>query len=171
MAITREQFIRGFNALQASFDRPRAMNQAAKKAGIEDYEHGLDPVAFELQRQLEERCDDVDDGDWGSSGSAISYGLHEGHIVTPGAGRESFRMNTAEAVWRWWEETKTGPFTVKDGHVLVPRTPTDAMLQGACRTHKPGVAMANHRGECPAFERRRRAWAQMVAAAEAGARA
>lgn len=108
MKITRDQFVRGFNAIQASFDRQRAMNQAAKMAGIEDYDHGQDPVAFELQRQLEERCADIDEGQPG--GSAISYGLHEGHIVTPGVGRESFRMNTAEAVWRWWEETKTGPF-------------------------------------------------------------
>ena len=108
MKITREQFIRGFNAVRASFERQHLMNEAAKTAGIEDYDHGQDPVAYELQRQLEERCDELVVGK--VVGTAISYGLCEGHIVTPGAGMESFRMNTAEAVWRWWEETKTGPF-------------------------------------------------------------
>lgn len=107
MSITREQFIRGFNALRASFDRQSAMNEAARKAGIEDYDHGQDPVVYELQRQLEERCQDVDDP---VVGTAISYALHEGDIVRPAAGAEQFRMNSAETVWRWWQETATGPF-------------------------------------------------------------
>lgn len=84
------------------------MNVAAKEAGIEDYDHGQDPVAYELQRQLEERCDDdVNDG---YVGTMISYGFHECGECRPSAGAETLRVDTAEAVWRWWEEAKTGPF-------------------------------------------------------------
>nr|WP_313040379.1 hypothetical protein [Brevundimonas diminuta] len=111
MTITRDQFIRGFNAIRASFGRQTAMNVAALEAGIEDYDYGQDPVAYELQKQLEERCNDtVDDP---HVGTAISYGLHEGGLVRPHDSAEEFRMNSAEAVWRWWEETKTGPFTME----------------------------------------------------------
>lgn len=110
MTITRDQFIRGFNAIRLSFARQTAMNVAALEAGIEDYDHGQDPVAYELQRQLEERCGDTTDDKY--VGTMISYGLHEGGECTPAAGAASFRVDNAEAVWRWWEETKTGPFEV-----------------------------------------------------------
>ena len=57
----------------------------------------------------------------------------------------------------------------REGMVLVPRVPTDAMLQGACKSHIPGQSMGTIRGfehgECPSFERRRRIWADMVSAA------
>lgn len=57
----------------------------------------------------------------------------------------------------------------REGMVLVPRVPTDAMLQGACKSHIPGQSMGTIRGfehgECPSFERRRRIWADMVTAA------
>lgn len=167
-AITREQFIRGFTAIRVSFGRSTAMNIAALEAGIEDYNHGQDPVAYELQTQLEERCNDTFDDP--QVGTAISYGLHECGLVRPAEDAEEFRMDSAEAVWRWWEETKTGPFSPTDGLVLVPRVPTDAMLNGACRTHAPGQPMSkNHPDECPSFERRRRVWADMIEKAEGAA--
>lgn len=106
MTITRDQFLRGFTAIQASFARQGAMNAASRAAGIEDYDHGVDPVVYELQRLLEEVCGDED----GPGGTAISYALHECHVVRPKEGAEEFRMDSGEAVWRWWEETKTGPF-------------------------------------------------------------
>lgn len=59
-------------------------------------------------------------------------------------------------------------WSVPDGFVIVPKEPTEAMLQGACATHVPGQPMSNRTGgdrECPGFERRRRIWADMVAAA------
>lgn len=40
MTISREQLIRGFSAIRASFDRQVAMNVAALEAGIEDYDYG-----------------------------------------------------------------------------------------------------------------------------------
>lgn len=159
-AITRDQFIRGFTAIRLSFGRSTAMNIAALDAGIEDYNHGQDPVAYELQTQLEERCNDTFDDPL--VGTAISYGLHECGLVRPWDGAEEFRMDNPEAVWRWWEETKTGPFEPTAGRVLVPRAATDTMVQGACRTHTPGVPMSKDRGECPSFDARRRAWADMV---------
>lgn len=51
--------------------------------------------------------------------------------------------------------------------VIVPREPTDAMLQGACEKHTPGQPMSEGMRECPGFVRRRRIWADMIAAAPA----
>lgn len=116
MTITREQFIRGFNAIRASFGRQTAMNVAALEAGIEDYDYGQDPVAYELQKQLEERCNDRADG---IAGTMISYALHEmGECSDPSIGL-TLKVASAEAVWRWWEETKTGPFTM-EGKACAP---------------------------------------------------
>lgn len=53
--------------------------------------------------------------------------------------------------------------------ILVPREPTDAMLQGACAKHTPGQPMATDpkrphaHVECPAFRRRRQIWRDMIA--------
>lgn len=52
--------------------------------------------------------------------------------------------------------------------VVVPIEPTNAMLQGACKSHTPGMSMGADRfgrvsGECPSFDRRRRIWADMIA--------
>jgi len=60
---------------------------------------------------------------------------------------------------------------VREGFVLVPREPTEAMLQGACKGHKPGVPMsANREEECPKIGNRRYIWNAMIAAAgETGA--
>lgn len=51
--------------------------------------------------------------------------------------------------------------------VVVPIEPTNAMLQGACKSHTPGMSMGADRfgrvsGECPSFDRRRRIWADMI---------
>lgn len=51
--------------------------------------------------------------------------------------------------------------------VMVPIEPTNAMLQGACKSHTPGMSMGADRfgrvsGECPSFDRRRRIWADMI---------
>lgn len=159
MTITRDQFIRGFNAVRLAFGRQTAMNIAALENGLDDFSLGLDPAVYELQRQLEERCGD----DPGCRlGTMISYALHERmECGDPSAG-VTMTVDSAEALWTWWEKTKTGPFSPTEGLVLVPRVPTDAMLQGACRTHTPGVPMSKDHGECPSFNARRRAWADMV---------
>lgn len=51
--------------------------------------------------------------------------------------------------------------------VVVPIEPTNAMLQGACKSHTPGMSMGADRfgrvsGECPSFDGRRRIWADMI---------
>lgn len=59
----------------------------------------------------------------------------------------------------------------REGWVLVPREPTEAMLQPACAKHTPGAPMRlpheQWRGteECPSFAKRRRIWASMLSAA------
>ena len=159
-AITRDQFIRGFRAIEAHYAGRAFIEKAMEAAGWEDCRFGYDPVVLELEHQLAERCgDDVK----ALGGSMISYALNERHECSDPTSGLKLRVDSAEAVWRWWEETKTGPFSPTDGLVLVPRSPTDAMLRGACRTHTPGQPMSkNHPDECPSFERRRRAWADMV---------
>lgn len=160
-AITRDQFIRGFNAIQAHYAGRTLIEQAMFDAGWEDSRIGYDPIVIELRHQLEERCADTVNDPY--TGTLIDYALNEGGECSDASIGLALKVDSAEAVWRWWEETKTGPFSPTEGLVLVPRAPTDAMLQGACRTHTPGQPMSkNHPDECPSFERRRRAWADMV---------
>ncbi len=108
MTITFEQFERGFTAIRLSFARRTAVSIAAMEAGYEDFEMATDPVVYELQRQLQERCNDFEDDP--HVGSMISYGLHEQGMCTPDQGAERFKVHDAASVWRWWQETKTGPF-------------------------------------------------------------
>jgi hypothetical protein len=54
------------------------------------------------------------------------------------------------------------------GMVLVPREPTEAMLQTGCATHKPGVPMGNTDRECPRIANRRAIYRAMLSAAPAG---
>lgn len=108
MKITREQFIRGFNAIKASHDRCRVINEAARKAGQEDFEIGTDPAIYELRKLLEEWCGDI--GEDARMGTDIDYALYEGGEVTPFKGAEPFIMDSAEAVWSFWMHSKTGPF-------------------------------------------------------------
>ncbi|WP_375272085.1 hypothetical protein [Sphingomonas sp.] len=60
--------------------------------------------------------------------------------------------------------------------VMVPREPTEAMLQGACEKHRPGRPMQEttplpgregDTEECPLFAKRRRIWSAMLSAAPA----
>lgn len=100
MMITREQFIRGFNALKAARDRRARINAILNEGGDGRQDIGLDPAVRELEQQLVERCRDHEDenGPWpensGWTGD-ISFGLS---------------WTTAEEIWAKWEETKTGPF-------------------------------------------------------------
>lgn len=114
MMITREQFIRGFNAIKASHDRRDAINTAARAAGMIDFDAGDDPVVYELRRQLEERCGDRRDADGpfppGQGTGDIEYALYEGGEVVPFEGAEPYVMDDAESVWRFWMHSKTGPF-------------------------------------------------------------
>ena len=51
------------------------------------------------------------------------------------------------------------------GLVIVPREPTNAMVQGACKTHTVGEPMSKRpqgREECPRFEKRRKIWQAMI---------
>lgn len=157
--ITRDQFIRGFNAIVSHYDGRTKIETAMFDAGWEDCRIGYDPVVIELRLQLEERCNDivVEMG-----GTLIDYALNEGGECSDPSIGLALKVDSAEAAWTWWEKTKTGPFDPTAGKVLVPRAATDAMVQGACRTHTPGVPMSKDRGECPSFEARRRAWADMV---------
>lgn len=53
------------------------------------------------------------------------------------------------------------------GWVVVRREPSEAMLQGACDKHTPGVPMGSEgysNRECPRFETRRNIWRKMIAA-------
>lgn len=109
-AISFDQFIRGFTALRHSFGRRTAINIAALESGWEDFDVGTDPIVYELQRQLEERCGDVERV--ATFGTMISYGLWECLECTPGPGIEPFRVHDGASVWRWWEVTVTGPFAV-----------------------------------------------------------
>ncbi len=63
--------------------------------------------------------------------------------------------------------------------VVVPREPTEAMLQGACAEHRPGRPMQettpragreHDTRECPMFATRRRIWSAMIAATPGQAR-
>ncbi|ASE39112.1 hypothetical protein [Brevundimonas vesicularis] len=157
--ITRDQFIRGFNAIVSHYDGRTKIETAMFDAGWEDCRIGYDPVVIELQHQLEERCNDVCAG---AGGTMIDYALNEGGECSDPSVGLTLKVDSAEAVWRWWEETKTGPFEPTTGRVLLPRAATDVMVQGACRTHTPGVPMSKDRGECPSFDARRRAWSDMV---------
>lgn len=109
MKITKEQFIRGFDAVKAQHAAENALTKLAAEHGNPEFSLGHSPVTVELIRQLQDRCDDPDVND--AFGSDIQYALYEQNMVTTSEGAEPFRMDTAEAVWRWWEETKTGPFT------------------------------------------------------------
>lgn len=116
MSITREQFIRGFNALKAEIERRSLIEQTAIDAGLQDFNMGSSPVANELEQQLVERCRDRwdDSGPWPEDSygeGEISLALHyadtpiydEDHVRQP-------NLSTAEEVWAQWEATQTGPF-------------------------------------------------------------
>lgn len=106
-AITREQFVRGFNAIVAHYAGRASIEKAMEAAGWEDCRFGYDPVVMELEHQLAERCgDDVK----ALGGSMISYALNERHECSDPASGLTLKVDSAEAVWTWWEATNTGPF-------------------------------------------------------------
>lgn len=116
MTITRDQFIRGFNALKATQDRRNRLNEILNEGGDGHADIGVDPGVRELERQLEERCRDRwdDDGPWPDDCCGegdISIGLSpipmtisdEHDNILP-------HLTTAEDIWDMWETTRTGPF-------------------------------------------------------------
>lgn len=147
MTITREQFIRGFKAIGAHYAGRDKIEEAMRAAGWDDSRLGFDPVVQELQRQLQERCGDTTNDPY--VGTDISYALTERGVVEPGNGAEPFIMDSAEAVWRWWEETKTGPFRAgvevtpaSDGMDVYTTPEAIASLTAAERAHGEDVAIA-----------------------------
>lgn len=107
-AITRDEFLRGVAALNAYRKLVREVGDAMHRAGvgyrIEDL--GGAPLAEELTRQLEARCNDPSEGD----GSMIEYMLYDcGGPVREADGTE-FMVNTPERLWTYWEATHNGPF-------------------------------------------------------------
>lgn len=114
--ITREQFVRGFNALKAAQDRRQRLNAILAEGNDGHQDVGLDPATRELERQLEERCRDCegDDGPWPSDCGAegdISIGLSTIPMsISDQHGNRLDHLTTAEEIWTMWERTKTGPF-------------------------------------------------------------
>lgn len=117
MTITRDQFIRGFNALKADIVRRDAIEVVALRLGLEGFNMGVNPAATELERQLVERCRAREDenGPWPADSPGeddISLALHWevlGHVIDDRGNAIDF-PKTPEAVWAMWEATKTGPF-------------------------------------------------------------
>lgn len=109
MKITKEQFVRGFAAIQNQHAVETAMAKLAAAHGNPEFALGHSPVTQELIRQLEERCDDADDS--ATYGSDIQYALYERGRVVPMEGAEPFVVDSAETVWRLWEESGSGPFS------------------------------------------------------------
>lgn len=106
MTITRDQFIRGFSAIEEHYRGRKAIEDAMLDAGWDQSAIGYDPVVTELRIQLEERCGDTFDDP--QTGTMISFALNE-------KGECGWRdilmtVDGAEALWTWWERTETGPF-------------------------------------------------------------
>lgn len=123
--ITREQFIRGFNALKADIARRDAIETVAERLGLESFCLGSSPVANELERQLVERCRAREDenGPWPEDSYGeddISLALHHetlGGVVDEHGNRIAF-PTTPEGVWEMWEREKAGPFRPARGQVV-----------------------------------------------------
>lgn len=114
--ITRDQFIRGFDAIKTHHASRRSIEDAALAAGWDEFNIGYDPIARELQRQLEERCGDTTDDP--HFGTEISYALNEKGRCSTADGLISMTVDSAEALWTWWERTKTGPFLQPTAEVV-----------------------------------------------------
>ena len=115
--ISKEQFIRGFNALKANSHLRRAVGDAARDAGLQDFDLGCNPLEHELQTLLGELCRvrEDDDGPWPTSSwgnDDLELALHYaemGNIRDENGNKMDF-PSTAEGLWRFWEHTGTGPF-------------------------------------------------------------
>lgn len=129
MTITRDQFIRGFNALKDAEAARNAVEGAASQHGFEGFDLGASPLANELERQLVERCRAREDehGPWPDDSCGeddISLALHFADIgsITDADGRRIRDFpTTAEGVWAMWERERTGPFrAVKPTDNIIP---------------------------------------------------
>lgn len=115
MKITREQFVRGITALRAHLDGARAICDVAERAGWRNFEVGDETLCDELVRQLRERCGDDIDQPIGNSNSLIEYAIWDADGPEDIDG-EMFDLRIPEEVWRFWEQTSTGPFFVGAEH-------------------------------------------------------
>ncbi len=159
MMITRDQFIRGFNALVAAHARRDRLNAILAEGNDGHQDVGLDPAIRELERQLEERCRDCEDdqGPWPENSGAegdISLGLCPTGFMTIRDEHDNVlpHLTTAEAIWDQWEATSTGPFRPERGQVanlddrrrpiVRPSDPAEDVLT-ACRrlSNSPSVMM------------------------------
>lgn len=125
MNITREQFIRGFNALKDARAARDATEQAAMNAGFEGFDLGCNPLANELELLLGELCRvrEDDAGPWPPDAIGeddLSLCLHWSpyHSVTDDQGNKIDFPTTAEDLWSMWEREKTGPFRPVRGQVI-----------------------------------------------------
>ena len=127
MMISRDQFIRGFNALKTDQARRHAIEQAAIQNGVEDFCLGSNPVAMELEDLLTELCRDREDADrpWPADSCGegdISLALHWSSFgsVRDGVTGEHIRdfPTSAEEVWEMWEREQTGPFRPAQAKVI-----------------------------------------------------
>jgi len=107
--ITKDQFLRGIAAVLRHDQAVKSIREAWTAAGVEDYGIGMlgDPLAHEVVRQLEERCNDADH----HHGSMITYMLYDcgGPVTWEG---QSYMTRTAEELWAYWEASKSGPFSL-----------------------------------------------------------
>lgn len=124
MTITRDQFIRGFNALKAAHDRRHRINEILAEGNDGHQDVGLDPAIRELERQLEERCRDREDdnGPWPDNDGAegdISLGLCPFEMkISDESGTTIPHLRTAEEIWARWERDGAGPFRPERGKVI-----------------------------------------------------
>lgn len=117
MKITREQFIRGFDAIKESYARRQRINAALNVEQDFTCDIGTDPAIYEFQRLLEEWTGDRadDNGPWPEDCAAegcISLGLADPQFmsVTDEDGKLMPHLTSAEEIWAMWGATKTGPF-------------------------------------------------------------
>lgn len=107
-AITREQFLRGIEAINRYRAMVRAVGAAMLAGGAGAPEDlGGQALHEELTRQIEERCGDPSRDPFGSD---IEYMLYDagGPVIEADGTRRM--VNTPELLWRYWEETGRGPF-------------------------------------------------------------
>lgn len=111
MTITKEQFIRGFTAIRNHLKGAQSLREAAEAVGWRDLDVADEGLCDELAQQLRERCGDDANRPVGNSNSLIEYALWdaEGEEDT---GDGWFDLRLPEEVWRFWEQTLTGPFSV-----------------------------------------------------------
>lgn len=125
MTITREQFIRGFNALKDAQAARDATEQAAINAGFEGFDLGCNPLAKELERLLGELCRvrEDDAGPWPADSCGeddLSLCLHWSpyHSITDDQGNTIDFPTTPEDLWSMWERDRAGPFRPVRGQVI-----------------------------------------------------